>query len=87
MVTISTNTYVTGYSFINKKFAEKVCQVFETKLQFLIKPKQIQGFDDRAAKSIIHNIYLILTVDTHTKNLAPLLITKLRNYYIILDQP
>lgn len=34
------NTYATRYSFINEKFAKKVCLVLEPKLQCLIKPKQ-----------------------------------------------
>lgn len=35
------NTYTTRYSFIIKKFIEKVFQVLGIKLQQLIKPKQI----------------------------------------------
>lgn len=52
--------------------------------QCLIKPKKIQGFNGRAAKPIIHAIYPILTVVSHSENLAALLITKLENYSIIL---
>ena len=38
---ILANTYATGYVFITEEFAKIVCQVFEIKLQYLIKPKQI----------------------------------------------
>ena len=65
---------------------KKVCQVLEIKSQCLIKPKQIQRFDGKAAKPITYAIYLTLTIDTHTKSLALLLITKLGNHSIILDQ-
>ena len=81
------DTYATGYGFINEEFAETVCQVLEIKLQRLIKPKQIQRFDGRAAKPITYAIYPILTIGAHTESLAPLLITKLRNHPIILGRP
>ena len=32
MATTLTNTYATGYSFINKEFVETVCQVVEIQL-------------------------------------------------------
>ena len=35
------NTCATGYSFIDEKFAEKVCQILEIKPQCPIKLKQI----------------------------------------------
>ena len=41
MITTLANTYITRYSFINKKYAETFCQVLKIKLQYLINPKQI----------------------------------------------
>ena len=87
MVIILANTCATGYSFIDEEFAETVYQVLVIKLQCLIKPKQIQGFDGRAAKPITHAIYLTLTISTHIENLVPLLITKLGNHPMILGRP
>ena len=84
--TILADICATGYGFINEKFARTVCQVLEIEPQCLIKPKQIQKFDGRAAKPITHTIYLILTVSTHTESLALLLITKLENHPMILTQ-
>ena len=81
------DTYTTEYGFIDEKFAETVCQVLEIKPQCLIKPKQIQRFDGRAAKPITHAIYPTLTISIHTENLASLLITKLRNHPMILGRP
>ena len=77
------NTCATGYGFIDKEFTETVCQVLEIEPQRLIKSKQIQGFDGRAAKPITHAIYPILTIGNHTESLAPLLITKLGNHPMI----
>ena len=78
------DTCATTYGFIDEEFAETVCQVLEIELQRLIKSKQIQGFDGRAAKLITHAIYLTLTIGTHTKSLASLFITKLGNHPMIL---
>ena len=86
MAIILANTYTTEYGFIYEEFAETVCQGFEIKSQNLIKPKQIQKSDGRAAKLITHAIYLIPTIGTYTENLTPLLITKLRNHLMIFGQ-
>ena len=78
------NICATGYDFIDE---ETVCQALEIKLQRLIKPKQIQEFDGRAANPITYAIYLILTISIHTESFAPLLITKLGNHLMILSRP
>ena len=87
MATTLADTCATGYGFIDEEFAETVCQNLEIEPQRLIKPKEIQGFDGRAAKPITHAIYPTLTVGTHTESLAPLLITKLGNHPMILGRP
>ena len=78
------DTCATGYGFIDEEFAETVCQVLEIEPQCLVKSKQIQGFNGRAAKLITHAIYPILIVGDHTESLALLLITKLGNHPMIL---
>ncbi len=70
----------------DEKFAKTVYQVLEIEPQHLIKPKQIQEFDGRAAKPITHAIYPTLTISTHIESLAPLFITKLENYLMILGR-
>ena len=87
MAIILTNICAIKYDFIDEKFAETVCQVLEIESQYLIKSKQIQEFDGRAAKSITYAIYRTLSMGTHIESLALLLITKLRNYSMILGQP
>ena len=86
MARILANIYATRYNFIDKKFAKTIYQVLEIELQYPIKLKQIQKFDSKAAKPMTHAIYPILTVGIYTKSLAFLLITKFRNYSIILGQ-
>lgn len=39
IVIILVNVYTIRYNFIDKKLAEKKCQVLEIKPQYLIKPK------------------------------------------------
>ena len=86
MATTLVNTYATKYVFINKDFMETGCQNLEIKSKRLIKSKQIQRFNDRAVKLITHAIYLTLTISTQTKNLAFLLIIKLKNHLMISGQ-
>ena len=86
MAIILANTYITKYSFINKKFAEIICQVLEIKPQYLIKLKQIQEFNNKTVKLITYIIYLILIIGTHIKSFIILLIIKLENHFIIFAQ-
>ena len=81
------DTCATGFGFINEKFAEIVCERLEIQPQRLTKPKPIQGFDGRAARPVTHAIYPTLSVGNHIESLAPLLITKLRQYPMILGRP
>ena len=66
----------TRYGFIDKKFTEIVCQMLEIELERLTKPKPIQGFDGKVAQPVTYVIYPTLSIGSHTKSLAPLLISK-----------
>ena len=81
------DTCATGYSFIGEKFTEIVCQTLEIEPQRLIKPKPIQGFDDRAVQPVTHAIYLILSVRSHNESLVSLLITKFGHHLMIFRCP
>lgn len=70
MATTFVNTYAMRYDFIDKEFVQTVCQVLQIKPKRLIKLKKIYRFDDRVAILITYTIYLTLTIDTHTENLA-----------------
>lgn len=39
MAVILANTYAIGYDFIDEKFIEIICQIFEIKSQYLMKLK------------------------------------------------
>lgn len=41
MATIIANIGATRYGFTNKQFAETIYEIFEIKLKYMIKPKQI----------------------------------------------
>ena len=81
------DTCATGYGFIDEKFAEIVYQMLKIKPQRLTKPKPIQKFDGRATKPVTHTIYPTLSIGSHTKSLALLLITKLGHHPIIFGRP
>lgn len=70
-VLILVNSWAIGYDFIDEKFADTVCQIIEIQSQCLIKFKQIQRFNGRAIRSIIHFIYSILTINLYNENFAP----------------
>ena len=81
------DTYATKFDFVNGKFAKIVCHILEIQPQCLSKTKSIQGFDCRAAKSVIYAIYPILSVGKHTKSLTLLPIIKLGQHPMIFDRP
>ena len=67
----------TGIAFIDEVMARYVCKVLNICFVKLIKLKPLKGFDGQPAPPITHAIYPTLTVQNHTKELAPLLVTKL----------
>ena len=80
------DTCATRFGFIDENFAEIVCKKLEIQPQRLTKLKPIQEFDKRAAQPVTHTIYPMLSVRNHTKNLTPLLITKLGQHSMILGR-
>ena len=71
------DTRAIGIAFIDLEMARHVCNVLKISFIQLAKPKPIRGFDGKPAPAITHAIYPTLTVQCHTKLLAPFLITKL----------
>ena len=80
------DTRATGIAFIDLVMARHVCDVLQISFIQLAKPKSIKGFDGKLAPLIIHAIYPILTVQGHTKLLAPFLVTKLGQHPLILSK-
>ena len=64
-------------AFIDLKMAHHVYDVLKISFIQLAKPKPIKGFNDKPVPPITHEIYPTLTVQGHTKLLAPFLVTKL----------
>jgi len=64
------------YSFINEVIAQIVCDQLQIESLTLIKTKSIREFNNHYAKKLItHVIYLNLTVQNHTIEIAFMLIT------------
>ncbi len=75
------------YSFIDKVIAQIVCDQLQIKSLTLIKAKSIWEFDNHYAKKLItHVIYLNLTVQDHTIDIASMLITWLDQHQMILEK-
>ena len=81
------DTRATGIAFIDLEIARHVCNVLQISFIQLAKPKSIKGFDGKPVPPITHAIYPTLTVQGHTKSLAPFLITKLGQHPLILGKP
>ena len=81
------DTGATSIAFIDLAIARHVCDVLQISFIQLAKPKPIRGFDDKPAPPITYAIYPTLTVQGHTKLLAPFLIMKLGQHPLILGKP
>ncbi len=75
------------YSFIDEVIAQIVCDQLQIESLTLIKTKSIREFNDHYAKKLItHVIYLNLTVQNHTIEIAFMLITRLDQHQMILEK-
>ncbi len=75
------------YSFIDEVITQIVCDQLQIKSLTLIKAKSIREFDDHYAKKLItHAIYLNLTVQDHTIDIAFMLIIQLNQHQMIFKK-
>ena len=81
------DTGATGIAFIDLEMAHHVCDILQIFFIQLAKSKPIRRFNGKSAPPITHVIYSVLTVQGHTKLLAPFLITKLGQYLLIFGKP
>ena len=86
-ITSLLDTGATGIAFIDLTMARHVYDVLKISFIQLAKLKPIKRFDSKPAPPITHAIYPTLTVQGHTKSLAPFLITKLGQHPLILGKP
>ncbi len=75
------------YSFINEVITQIVCNQLQIESLTLIKVKSIREFNDHYAKKLItHAIYLNLTIQDYTIDIASMLITRLNQHQMILEK-
>ncbi len=81
------DTEAADYLFIDEVTAQIVCDQLQIRSLTLIKAKSIREFNDYYAKKLItHVIYLNLTVQDHTIDIAFILITWLNQHQMILEK-
>ena len=81
------DTGATSIRFIDKEIARHVCHVLQISFFPLAKPKPLKRFDRKLAWPITHVIYLTLTVQSHFKLLAFMLVISLGQHLINLSKP
>ena len=75
------NIKAADYSFIDEVITQIVYDELQIKFLTLIKAKSIREFDDHYAEKLItHVIYLNLTIQDHTINIAFILIIQLNQH-------
>ena len=81
------DTEAANYSFIDEVIVQIVCDQLQIKSLTLIKAKSIREFNNHYAKKLItHVIYLNLTIQDHTVDIASMLITWLEQHQMILEK-
>ena len=81
------DTSAIGIAFVDIAMAHHMCKFLQIFFIPLAKLKSVRGFDGQLAPDIIHAIYPILIVQGSSELLAPMLVTKLGQYPVILDKP
>jgi hypothetical protein len=79
------NDYI-EYSFIDIKIAHRVCESLRISFLKLNKSREINRYDERRDKDIIHVIYSLMTIQDHTKSFMSMMIIKLDQHLIILKK-
>jgi hypothetical protein len=74
----------TDYSFFDIDIAHWLCEALKISFWNLSKFHEVNNYDERKDKSIIHVIYSSMTIQDHTKSSISMMITKLDQHSIIL---
>jgi hypothetical protein len=80
------NNDCTEYSFVNNIIVRKICKALHISSIKLNKSRKMKDYDERMSESIIHVIYLRITIKNHVESSISLLITKLSQHDIILKK-
>jgi len=80
------DTEVTDMTFINKSLMSELCEHFDIQSISLSKSKLIQSYDEISdRKSITHALYTSIMIQEHKNKMMSLLITRLDQHKIIIE--
>ena len=77
---------VTDMMFINDSLISELCECFDIQSISLFKSKSIRLYDETLdRRSITHALYISITIQEHKNEMMSLLITRLDQHKIIID--
>jgi len=77
---------VTDITFIDDSFVSELCERFDIQSISLFKSKSIRSYDEILdRRSITHALYISITIQEHKNEMMSLLITRLDQRKIIID--
>ncbi len=80
------NTEVTDMTFIDESLMSELCECFDIQSISLSKSKSIQSYDEISdQKSITHALYTLIMIQEHKNEMMFLLITRLDQHKIIIE--
>ncbi len=80
------NIEVTDMMFINDSLISELCECFDIQSISLFKSKTIRSYDKIFnRRSITHALYISVTIQEHKNEMMSLLITRLDQHKIIID--
>jgi hypothetical protein len=80
------NIEVTDMTFINEFMMSELCERFDIQSVSLFKLKSIQSYNEIfSRKSITHALYIIIIIQEHKNKMISLLITRLEQHKIIIN--
>ncbi len=80
------NTEVIDMTFIDESLMLKLCERFDIQSISLSKSKLIQSYDETSdQKSITHTLYILIMIQEHKNEMMFLLITRLEQHKIIIE--
>ena len=80
------DTEVTDMTFIDESLMSELCECFDIQSISLSKSKSIQSYDEISDwKSITHALYTLIMIQEHKNEMMSLLITRLEQHKIIIE--
>jgi len=80
------NTEVIDMTFIDESLMSKLCECFDIQSILLSKSKLIQLYDETSDRKLItHALYTLIMIQEHKNEMMLLLITRLNQHKIIIE--